>query len=54
MNAQAAYRFIYARVTRGLDEPGRLKIDALLDLPGAKAALQAHYQRSYELLGEMA
>lgn len=50
MSAQAGYRFIYSRVVGDLDEVGRLKVDATLDLPGAKAALQRHYQSGFDQL----
>jgi hypothetical protein len=57
MSAQAGFRWLYASVTRDLDEVRRLRVDAALELPGAAEALRKHHQAGHDLLmqmGEMA
>jgi hypothetical protein len=57
MSAQAGFRWLYASVTRNLDDLRRLRVDVALDLPGAAEALRAHHQAGHDLLlqmGEMA
>ena len=42
MNAVMACSLIYERLQRHRDDDDRLRIDALLDMPGARAALASH------------
>lgn len=46
MSMHAGYRWLYSRVSTGMDEGAKLRLDALLGLPGAADAYAAHRAES--------